>query len=170
MKERRLGAGRKPPWRAPVLTEYPESWIPVFLPPDIDKILDAVGAVLNDLGKAELLADLEGAMSLHRFGVGLRHQPAVRGRRMAKLKKDAAAIKHEFAGDARFRALCRELDRVNALTETNWLSNLLGYGRDSAFENLVWGLVSIFRNHFPKLPLFTRDPDDASNVAAVHPG
>ena len=103
-------------------------------------------------------------MSLHRFGVGLRHRPAPRGRRMAKLKKEAADIKHEFAGDARFHALRRELDRVCALTESNRLSNTLGYGRESAFENLVWGLVSIFRNHFPKLPLFMRDPDNASNV------
>ena len=161
-------------------------------PPDIDRIVAAVVDVPKDLDKNELLADLENAVSVHRHGAGLRHQPARRRQELVKVYKAADYLKLKLGGDVRFRALRRELERVRALTE-NYSSvlpgaqpspdapeekqragppdsmtirplDLMGYKQgQSAFDNLVGHwLAHIYKIHFKEEPSITRNPVDDS--------
>jgi hypothetical protein len=125
--------------------------------PDIDSIIAAVGKA--PANKGELLSDLEGAVSLYRHGVGLRHQPSERRRELKRTITLAMELKSRLCGDARFNRLCAELDRVCALTEAEWLPNLLGINKKvSAFDNLIgFMLYRTFERHFGIKDRYTKN-------------
>ena len=63
--------------------------------PDIDRIVAAVADAPNDLDKDQLLSDLQGAVSLYRYGFALRHERADRRDDMKKAVALAQRLKFD---------------------------------------------------------------------------
>jgi hypothetical protein len=125
---------------------------------DIDSIVAAAGIACDD--PAQLLADIEGAMSLYRHGIGARERPKLRQHEVAKTITLATQLRSRLLGDPRFNNLCSELARVSELTEDDRLSDMLGVGDASAFNNLVgFLLANIFAAHFKSKAGYTKDKD-----------
>ena len=119
-------------------------------PPNIDRIVAAVADVPENLNKAELLADLEGTVSLYRHGFALRHERAKRRDDMKKAINLARRLKSNPYVRAR-HDLCVELDRLITFTAADKrLWRFLGVRKKvSAFDNLIgFMLLSTFRDHF----------------------
>jgi len=120
------------------------------LPINIHAIVaHAVKDAPADIDKKQLLDEIEIACgALYQHGRVLR-QPAVQREELAETIELARKLYIRLAGDARFDSRSWKLwQDLCALTEDTELPRPLGVDKGSAFDNLVVGLATIFRNHF----------------------
>jgi hypothetical protein len=133
--------------------------------PDIDRIVAAVADAPNDLDKDQLLSDLQGAVSLYRYGFALRHERADRREDMKKAIALAKRLKSIPYVRAR-HDLCVELDRLSTFTEADRrLWRFLGVRKKiSAFDSLIGNMLRrTFEKHFPGKKIYTKDHYDDDN-------